>query len=131
MKVQKLSEKNRIKDPKIIKILKKAFNNHQKVFNKAKNGDIEILIRYLYKNYPGDNKQGSAWIYSVLPKEDVESYIKQGVFVISKDKSSIGLGPNGLALISMWNTERLSKVVILLTIATILLSIVSIIVNFI
>lgn len=126
MRVHKLSDENRIKDPKIIKKMTRAVKKSLIRHEESKK-DIRILIKALYENYPGNSKQGSAWIYDILPREDVESYIKQGIFVISRDKKSIGLGPNGLTLISMWNTEKLTKVVIVLTIFTIIVSLFSVI----
>lgn len=115
-----------ITDPKIKKKIIRAFYKSMKEHYASKT-DIKKLIYKFYRNYPSSPKEGIAWTKNILPEEDLETYIKQGILVKSKDGNLIGLGPMGLNLISMWNTERLTKWVIALTIIVIILSIITII----
>lgn len=116
----------KITNPEVKKQLLNAVIKELKQHQASKK-DIKVLFYNLYDMYP-QGKDGSAWIYDVLPKEDVKALIERGMLVSTKDGTKMGLGPNGLSLISMWNTERLTRWVILLTIITTILTIIGLLV---
>jgi hypothetical protein len=114
-----------ITDPKTKKGLLKAAKKFLKERAECKKDIKKLLYRY-YRFYPGDFVDGVAWTKEILSEEEMDTYEKQGVLIISNDRKMVKLGPTGLILISMWNTEKLTRWVIALTIATVLLGVVSV-----
>ena len=126
VKIKREEGPREIKDPKIKKKLVNAIIKSLKEHESCKK-DIKKLIYRFYRFYPSNPKQGIAWTQQILSEEDIESYVEHGIFVKSKDGNMIGLGPTGLNLISMWNTEKLTRCVIALTIVTLIISLGSLI----
>jgi hypothetical protein len=117
-----------IEDPRLKKKLLRAMIKSLKEHEACKK-DIKKLIYRFYQFYPSSSKEGISWTRNILPEEDIDSFVKQGLFVKSKDGTMIGLGPTGLTLISMWNTEKLTRWVIFLTILTLSLGVSSLILS--
>ena len=126
VKIKRKEGPREIKDPKIKRKLLKAAVKSLKEHEACKK-DIKKLIYRYYRFYPKDFVEGIAWTKQILSDEDIETFINQGVLVKSKDGNMIKLGPTGLSLISMWNTEKLTKWVIILTIITLIIGIGSLI----
>lgn len=93
------------------------------------------LFYLLYDMYPNSRLQGHFVKEVIHTDKDISELEKGGLlikekFYNSETKKEInyyGLGPNGLMLISMWNTEKLTKWVIGLTVIVAVLTFVSII----
>jgi len=126
IKIRKREGPRQITNPTIKKGLLKAMIKSLEEHEACKKDIKKLLYRY-YKYYPSDFVEGIAWTKQILSEEDIDTFVKQGVLVKSKDGNMIKLGPTGLSLISMWNNERLTKWVIVLTITTILVGIISLI----
>ncbi len=128
IKIKRKEGPKEIKNPKIKKKLFKAF--YKSLIEHESHKDIKKLLYYYYRFYPKNFVEGIAWTKQILSEEDIGTFVDQGVLVRSKDVNMVKLGPTGLSLISMWNTEKLTKWVIALTLVALIIGISSLISSF-
>ena len=99
----------------------KILENKKGIIGRSKDVSyFKRLIKAMYKGFPNSRVSEKAVKSIIVTEEDLKSLVKNGFLLEEKVDGGYqyNLAPNSLILISSWNVEKLTKIILVFGIIT-------------